>query len=349
MSSESEDVFQEVSEQCLAPSKLNLRLRIVGRDHRQYHLLSMCNVTTTLSDVVFIRCSPTADSPSVSLSCSFAEGIDPGVVGPAESNLAVRAASEMLALLELPLSVQVSLQKRIPVGAGLGGGSSDAASVISFFERHFAARCAQRRGLKRSELSMQIDRLALSLGADVPFFLRAGCAYVSGVGERISPVDFAPLRGIAAAIIMPREGCPTVEIFRRYRERNPVIPDGGDLLGPSFSLIVAGLGTEEPRERAAAWGRLLALVHNDLEQTVREYTPAVGRLLDLVREDPGVVAAVTGSGSALFVLSRDPKGVSPDQCAALRQRAATTGAQVYPVQLISTERLGGSWSSAPGA
>ena len=164
-----------------APAKINLFLRVVGRRADGYHELDSVFVPVSLCDQVRveIRVEPrSAAGTTIAMHC------DRDDLPAGEKNLAWRAADTFLgefgAEIHRPREVAIDLRKEIPIGAGLGGGSSDAGAVL----RMMAALC------RVDDLS-RLARVALALGADVPFFLDPHVAHVGGVGERIAPLEIA--------------------------------------------------------------------------------------------------------------------------------------------------------------
>ena len=164
-----------------APAKINLFLRVVGRRADGYHELDSVFVPVSLCDQVRveIRVEPrSAADTTIALHC------DRDDLPAGEKNLAWRAADAFLrefgAEIHRPRQVAIDLRKEIPIGAGLGGGSSDAGAVL----RMMAALC-------RVDDPSRLARVALALGADVPFFLDPHVAHVGGVGERIAPLEIA--------------------------------------------------------------------------------------------------------------------------------------------------------------
>ena len=151
-----------------APAKLNLRLKITGRRKDGYHELSSIMVPISLFDLLELRVVP----HGIALQC---EGI---AVPPDETNLVYRAAQTFFARAGIQIGVTVKLVKKIPVAAGMGGGSSDAAATLLALSRIWP------RALPPSE----VHRIALDLGADVPFFLECKPALASGIGEILEPL-----------------------------------------------------------------------------------------------------------------------------------------------------------------
>ncbi|HEX7232515.1 MAG TPA: 4-(cytidine 5'-diphospho)-2-C-methyl-D-erythritol kinase, partial [Candidatus Binatia bacterium] len=144
-----------------APAKVNLFLRVVGRRRDGYHLLDTLIVPVSLYDVIEIRRVPAnpqqASTPRIRITC------DDPTVPLGEENLAYRAAQLLLKRLDRYTDVDIHIQKRIPIGAGLGGGSTDAAATLLGLNQLFNLNLSAAR----------LERLGLRLGTDVPFFIRA--------------------------------------------------------------------------------------------------------------------------------------------------------------------------------
>jgi 4-diphosphocytidyl-2-C-methyl-D-erythritol kinase len=189
-------------------------------------------------------------------------------------NLAVRALEAFReAAPGEPLHLEVRIEKRVPVAAGLGGGSADAAAVLR------AANALAGEPLDRPALRA----LGLRLGADVPGQVDPGAAVVTGVGEHVEPVD---LPDMAFVLVPRREGLATAEVYREldrlglHRDRLDPGPLR-DLAGSPVEAIAAG-------------------VENDLEQAALSLRPELGRVLETLREAGAPAAALSGSGPTAF-------------------------------------------------
>jgi 4-diphosphocytidyl-2-C-methyl-D-erythritol kinase len=240
-----------------APGKLNLFLHIVGRRSDGYHLLQTAFQFIQLCDEL-----------------SFWQRAD-GVIErlgevagiPADSDLALRAARVLAAQHRVRAGVGIELRKRLPVQGGVGGGSSDAATVLVALNR-----------LWRLDLSIDaLSALGLGLGADVPVFVRGQAAWAEGVGEQLTPAEFpAPIY----VIVQPEVTVPTAELFQatELTRDSPIITMTGFL---------------------ATGGR------NDFEPVVRRRYPAVAEVLDwLGRVAP---ARLTGTGSCVYAAMPDER------------------------------------------
>jgi 4-diphosphocytidyl-2-C-methyl-D-erythritol kinase len=238
-----------------APAKLNLCLHIVGRRPDGYHLLQTAIQFIDLCDEVAFYERP--------------DGIIERVTGPVdvpeESDLAIRAARLLAAEAGVNAGVGIELRKSIPMGAGLGGGSSDAATVLVALNRLWG-------------IDFEIERLAqlgVKLGADVPVFVRGHAAWVEGIGERIEPVEYPePLY----LVVKPRASVGTREIFQAPElTRNSPIT--------TIRAFLAGGG------------------RNDCTSTVRGRYPEIAQALDWLREFGE--ARLTGTGACVFAVMPD--------------------------------------------
>lgn len=276
----------------LSPAKVNLCLRIVGRRPDGYHLLDSIFAGIDFCDRIDLRVSGigTGGAVRVDVRCDRSD------VPSDATNLAARAATMILTECGLGGDVELAIVKRIPPGAGLGGGSGNAATVLTTLNEILDLDLPATR----------LHTLALALGADVPFFVTGGCARVRGIGERVDPIPGWPGQSIVVAL--PPVAVATAWAFRTY---------------------AAGLFPEadEPA-RLAALGKLdPALLRNDLEAAVLPVHPEIGRLKTSLVESGAAGAVMSGSGSAVVGLV--PEGASADAVAsALRARHPEVGVHV---------------------
>lgn len=241
-----------------APAKINLFLHVVGRRADGYHLLQ--TVFLFLDQADWLRFAPRSDG-RIELATPL-----PGV--PAEQDLTVRAARALAAATGSRQGVTIAVDKRLPMGGGLGGGSSDAATTLVVLNRLW--RC----GLSKARL----EEIGLALGADVPIFIHGHSAFAEGVGEQftdVSPPDAWYL------VLVPALAVPTAEIFR-----------------------AAGLRRDTPAIAPAAWQPGFGA--NDLEAVACGLYPEVARHLDWLRDwlrarqQHSGMARMSGSGACCF-------------------------------------------------
>ena len=268
-----------------ALAKINLRLKVVGRREDGYHLLSMFNCNTDLSDQIELTLS---ESPQVILQ------IEPhGILNePPASNLAVRAFHAFWQAFDLecaPVGVTITIRKRIPIGSGLGGGSSDAAAVLRILADNFQTFLCVELGLSEESFRESIVKTALSCGADVPYSLYGGACWVRGIGERVLPLVGVTQWPGEVLIVVPPTPVPTRAFYNYYRERHPIIPSASDVAMESFSRHPV----KELRE----------LIENDFERDVVAFVPEVGETLKVVRRLFPEGSSITGSGCAIFALA----------------------------------------------
>lgn len=196
--------------------------------------------------------------------------------GPVEQNLCMRAYHLLDEDFDLP-PVNITLQKNIPMGAGLGGGSSDAASVIVLLNQMFELGLTVR----------QQERYAARLGSDCAFFIRSQPALASGRGERLKPVSLH-LKDWFIAVVHPGIHVSTAQAYAGVKKRGQT--SGNE----SLEYII--------QQPVTSWSKLL---HNDFEETVFAAYPAIHQLKEKMSEAGAVYAAMSGSGSAVFGLFRE--------------------------------------------
>jgi 4-diphosphocytidyl-2-C-methyl-D-erythritol kinase len=291
-----------------ARAKLNLSLAVLAKRPDGFHEIESLMVPVTLHDTLTIR---TTDEPGVRLTVRFGGRLlEPAAavlrrdVPTDDSNLAVRAARLLAAEAGETRGLEIDLVKEIPSGAGLGGGSSDAAAAL--------VGAAEAWGIDwpRSRLAT----LAAQLGSDVPFFLEGGPAIASGRGERLVAVGGIP--ALHAVIACPAAGLSTAAV---YTHCTPDAAQRGAAERLAGAFVAGDLGTA------------FAAMHNTLEPPARALAADVGRLLDAMTAAGAVRPMLTGSGSACFALARsepEARGI------AVRLEAAGWPG-VFAVQVVS--------------
>jgi 4-diphosphocytidyl-2-C-methyl-D-erythritol kinase len=248
--------------QVLAPAKINLSLKILGRRDDGFHEIETLITPISLCDEIKL------ETPS------FKKGIgfrcdDPSV--PADDdNLTVRAAKVFFAATKLKPAVSIELRKNIPHGAGLGGGSSDAASTLLALNEMFETN------LPREALA----KMAEAIGSDVPFFIFESAALCKGRGELVSPVKLH--ERLSILLLKPQFGVPTAWAYAQWRHSQKI---------PSVSYSAQEFDDQT--------------VLNDLERPVFEKFVFLAQLKMWLLEQAEVGAALmSGSGSTLFAVMR---------------------------------------------
>ena len=261
-------------------AKVNLRLDVVGRRADGYHELRTIFQTISLHD-------------TLRLEWNRGRAIELEIAGnaalaseSARSNLVYRALDALRAELGMARGVRARLEKRIPAGRGLGGGSSDAAAALVGL---------LRLSRRRIPLARLIE-IASELGSDVPFFLFGGRAAGSGRGEQILPLPDGPARGVL--VVSPRK----VAVATR---------DAYSWLGLPRAQGLAALTNPRAASRliefcALCWSPREAPLSNDFERAVFKRHPLLGRIKRELLQRGAEDAALAGSGSAVFGLFRNP-------------------------------------------
>jgi 4-diphosphocytidyl-2-C-methyl-D-erythritol kinase len=243
-----------------APAKINLTLRVLGRRADGFHEIETLIVPLGLADRLTIE-----EAEEWSFSCD-----DPTVPGD-EGNLVVRAARLFFAETGVKASARVRLMKAIPHGAGLGGGSSDAAATLRMLDQFYGTGMSKER----------LMRMAAELGSDVPVFLEGGAAWCRGRGEIVEAAEFA--ERLPVLLLKPDFGVPTPWAYKHWKESRR-------LEGVRYE------GQEFP------WGRL----ENDLERPVFEKYLVLGVMKEWLRRQPETAGALmSGSGSTMFAVLRE--------------------------------------------
>jgi 4-diphosphocytidyl-2-C-methyl-D-erythritol kinase len=250
-----------------APAKLNLFLHVVGRRADGYHLLQTAFRFIGLADTLHFE--ERGDGV-------IERGYDlPGV--PEEQDLVVRAARALQAAAGVKRGARIVLEKRIPQGGGLGGGSSDAAAALIALNRLWNA------GLSRRELMA----LALPLGADVPVFVFGQSAFAEGVGEQLTAIDLPPS---AYLVAQPQASVPTAEIFQApdlTRDTSPA------KIADFLAHPIVGSDVQPNANAANFW-------HNDLEPVVFARYPEVSRCAQWLAGRLKKPVRMSGSGACLY-------------------------------------------------
>lgn len=247
-----------------ARAKINWALKVCGLRPDGYHELDGVMQSVALHDVVRVE-----KADGIFVHCPAVEG----------ENIAHKAARIFFERTGKTGGASVWIEKNIPVQAGLGGGSADAAAVL------FALN-----SLYETSLGEGLQSLGRQVGADVPFCLTGGTARARGVGEALEAVALG--RPLELLLMKPREGLCTKEIFAAYDEIGGVHPD--------IERLISGLSGGNLAELAKGLG-------NSLERAAVCKLPIVGRLLDALREKGFSAAGMSGSGPTVFAVCEDGK------------------------------------------
>jgi 4-diphosphocytidyl-2-C-methyl-D-erythritol kinase len=276
-----------------ASAKVNLTLEVLGKRPDGYHEIATVMQAVDLSDQVVLE-----DARSLMLETDAA-GVPTGA-----DNLVMRAAALLREAAGVDRGARIRLAKRIPVAAGLGGGSSDAAATLWGLNRLWGVRWGGER----------LSELAVRLGMDVPFFLGRGRALATGRGERIERL---PGGGAYALVLVnPNIALPAREVYGRVTEA--AFSDG--------ARVPAMLKALERRNAAV----VAASLYNGLETVVEPAWPVVGRIKAALASAGALGAVMSGSGPTVFGVAR-----SLDHARQIRTRVARASWSCWSVRTVS--------------
>ena len=279
-----------------APAKLNLYLHVLGRREDGYHLLDSLVVFTELADTLTIE---PAETLSLTVEGEFAEH-----AGNSDTNLVLKAARALQSKMATPRGAHLRLTKNIPVGAGLGGGSADAAATLRGLNRFWDARLNQQ----------DLRWLASTLGADVPMCLDSSPAIARGIGTELSPV-LVHWPEVTLLLVYPRVPLLTQHVYAALR-----IPSSAP--APWQATF-----TDAP-----TWIASLVPTRNDLQPAAIAVHSAVAEvLLALETLQPAAdLVRMSGSGACCFAIYRDATDA---------QKAADAIARSYPQWWVAATKL----------
>lgn len=281
-----------------AQAKVNLRLCVLAREASGYHQLESLFLRIELADSVRVA----TDTTVRELHC-------PGLDLPQEQNLAFRAAVAFSEAAGWPTGFRIDIEKRIPAGGGLGGGSADAGAVLR------ALNAIAPKPLTPAAL----NTVALQLGADVPFLaMDAPYALGFGRGERLLALPPLPAREILLAL--PRFGVETKAAFGWYAEAQA----GAALRAPAPLTL----------DDLDRWERVVPLAVNELEDVVVARHPDIGRCVEALRGAGAKIARMSGSGSTAFGVFDRRLVRDPEVPAGTRLVHTRTVTSVAPVKLL---------------
>jgi 4-diphosphocytidyl-2-C-methyl-D-erythritol kinase len=294
-----------------AHAKINLTLRILEREASGFHTLETIFARISLGDLVTVRITDGGRSLDS----------DVPIPGATEDNLAYRAALAFAERTGWPRGFAIELEKRIPIGGGLGGGSADAGAVL----RALAALSPNQ--VREADLLA----LAASLGSDVPFLTTAApIALAWSRGERMLALPTLPERDVV--LVLPGFAVSTVAAYAWLDEaRRESAPDSGAPAPPPSLLSLADLAT---------WPSIAALATNDFEPVVFPRHPELAPHLAALRSAGASIALMSGSGSTLFgIFAAPPQGAPahpaiPGIPPSAQTVATRTATSVSPVELL---------------
>jgi 4-diphosphocytidyl-2-C-methyl-D-erythritol kinase len=249
-----------------AAAKVNLSLEVLGKRADGYHELATVMQAVDLADRLVLE-----DADGLTLTTTSPDVPTDG------GNLALRAAAALREAARADRGARIHLDKRIPVAAGLGGGSSDAAAVLLGLNRLWKLRWPMAR----------LAEVAVTLGMDVPFFLRGGAALGTGRGEQVSPVTGMPL---ALVLVNPGTALSTAAVYGRVTPA--MYSTGGHARAMADAL------------RSRRTGRVAATLYNGLETAARAVSPDLERMRAALLAAGALGAIMSGSGPTVFGVAR---------------------------------------------
>jgi 4-diphosphocytidyl-2-C-methyl-D-erythritol kinase len=282
-------------------AKINLRLDILGKRDDGFHELRTIFQTISLHDELRLQ---TSRSPGISLTI---QGNQPLSAEPPQKNLVYRAVEALRHELKIASGVEIALQKTIPAGRGLGGGSSDAAAALSGYLRLTKKKLAAARLLE----------IASSLGADVPFFLLGGRALGVNKGDEIYPLPDIPKSQIL--VVSPKDiYVPTPDAY-------------GWLEAKPFALTNSAGTSKLFQFCALSWSAQGSGLSNDFERPVFQRYPRLDQIKRELLQRGAAEASLAGSGSAVF-------GVFPSPAMARRAAVGFPHDQTFVCETVSRDR-----------
>jgi 4-diphosphocytidyl-2-C-methyl-D-erythritol kinase len=277
----------------LAPAKINLCLSVLGRRPDGYHEVEMLMQMVGLYDEVRVSLGGTG----ISVTC------DAGTVPSGERNIAWKAAAAMLKHSSLDAGLTVAIKKAIPVAAGLGGGSSDAAAVLS------AANILLGTGLDRGQLA----EIGTGLGMDVPFFFHGPLAMAKGKGELLTKL--APLPKFWVLLVNPGFETSTAWVYKNLNLRLTKKVDCNKIARLTVRNIAEAL-------------------HNDLETVTAAAHPVIHRIEEALMAQGAIGARMSGSGPTVFGIFE-----TGELCRAAAESLSGEGWKLYPVEALTASPL----------
>jgi 4-diphosphocytidyl-2-C-methyl-D-erythritol kinase len=255
--------------QCLSlssPGKLNLRLDVVGRRPDGYHELRSLMERVTLADEIEMNIV----EKGIQVSCDHEQ------VPIDEDNIAFKAVKEILAYSSRNVGVEVRIKKRIPVAAGMGGGSSNAATVIKGINQLLKLKLSKEK----------LMQIGYKVGADVPFFLFEGPALAEGIGEQLKKIKAMPK--LLFLIVNPNIQVLTKTVYSKF----------------PIDSIQKELQVEVPNVYRTKRD-VAKILHNDLEKVTIKDIPLIGEIKDTMIKFGALASQMTGSGPTVFGIFSD--------------------------------------------
>lgn len=275
----------------MAPAKINLYLYLPGRREDGYHIIDSCMQALSLFDEVAVDVLTEEEGGSGKIEiCTEAEylRLDP------TKNTAYRAAVLFQQnMKQKNCDITITLKKNIPAQAGLGGGSTDGAAVLLALSEMFPDEATEE----------ELLQMAVKVGADVPFFLKAGTVRCEGIGEIMT--EAAPLADLPILLLKPEAGVSTLTCYRKFDEEcEPTV-----LAESEKAILDTFLFPTEPVSSLERVKKACGIWRNDLETPALTEAPEIGKAFPLMKKYGAFYTAMSGSGSAVFGIFEDQKDI----------------------------------------
>lgn len=262
-----------------SPGKVNFRLEVLKKRPDGYHDLRMLNSMISIYDDIELE----TIEKGVEVICENDPGVPDG-----EENIVYKACKEIMAYSNKNIGMRIKIKKNVPSASGLGGGSSNAASVISGINSMLKINLSQEKLIK----------IGLRFGADIPFFLYGAAAIAEGVGESLTKVKKLPKTPLI--VVSPTQGISTKTVYETFeRQKN-----GSSFITgrqqEDFKDYVVDLPDEYATKKS-----LVKFLHNDLEPVTSKQIPLVNEIKDELIKEGALAAQMTGSGPSVFGIFQD--------------------------------------------
>ncbi len=246
-------------------------MKITGQREDGYHTIETIFQEISLADEIILE----KTSKGTQLICS-----EP-LLSSKNENLCLKALKTMRQAFAFREDVSIQLKKNIPIGAGLGGGSTDAAAVLVGLTKLFNLKIHPER----------LKECALSIGADVPFFLKGGCQVATGIGEELTTAVLPKIGAIL--LVFPQKEISTAWAYKNFKLKNDL---SHEHVTSNFLTLI---------DAQASWDELGMLFENDFESLVFQTYPEIGDLKRRLIEAGAQYASLSGSGSTVFGIFED--------------------------------------------
>lgn len=258
-----------------AYAKINLSLDILGRMDNGYHIVKMVMQTIDLSDELIFE----TDDRDCPASMEITLASDNGEIPAGEDNLIVRAVRRMEAKYRIRKDLKITLKKRIPVAAGLAGGSTDAAAALRAVRDLFVPEVSDE----------ELQKIGVTLGADIPYCITGGTQLSEGIGEVLTVLPDAPQCGLV--IVKPPVGVSTGEVYKRYDSLE-------EIPHPDIDAQIRAITEGDLAGMAKQCG-------NVLEEVTGAMYPMIGEIERFFENEGALISRMSGSGPTVFAVFAD--------------------------------------------